>query len=90
MFFVSAVVALQGILIVLLDANRLLNDAISRSTCDPLHKKLLPLLIAELDAVQRFQLRAEVGDQVGFGLDGEVLVRLRLEDLDELPLQLGL
>ncbi len=85
----GAVVALEQLDVVLLDANRLLDDALALAG-DPLLEEALPLLIAELDAVQRLQLRAEVRDQVGLGLDGEVVVRLRLQDLDELGLKLGL
>ena len=47
-------------------------------------------LVAELDRVQRLELRAQVGDERGLARDPQVLVGLTLEELDERRFELGL
>ena len=50
-------------------------------------KELLPLAVAELVTVQRFQLTAQIGDEVGFLMNLQILIALLGEQLDKLPLQ---
>ena len=83
-----AVVAGEELDVVFLDADRLVDDALVRAG-DLLAEEPVPLGVGECDAVERFELGAEVGDQVGFGGDRQVLVGLRLEQRDELAFQFG-
>ena len=83
------VVAREHLDVVLLDPRRLLDDSLVRAG-DLLGEEPLPLVVAELDPVQRLELRAQVGDQCGLARDPQVLVGLTLEELDERRFELGL
>jgi hypothetical protein len=39
-----------------------------------------------VDRVERFELSAEVSDELSFRRDPEIVARLRLQELNELPL----
>ena len=54
---------------------------------DGVGKEPLPLAVGERKVVHRLQLAAQVGDQVGLGVEGKVFVALPREQLDELLLQ---
>ena len=69
---------LQQLDVVLLDADRLLDDPVVGAR-DALGEEPLPLVVGERDAVQRFELGAQVGDQLAFGRDRQVLVGLLSE-----------
>jgi hypothetical protein len=84
-----AVVALEDLDVILLDTDGLLDDALV-GTCDPLGEEPVPLRVAERDAVQSFNLGAEVGDELLLACDRQVLVCLTLQKLDELLLKVGL
>ena len=45
--------------------------------CDMYGKEPFPFGICKLYAVQNFQLFAQVGDQVGFRVDGQIFISLR-------------
>jgi hypothetical protein len=45
-----------------------------------------PLGVGERDRVERFELSAEVSDELSFRRDPEIVARLRLQELNELPL----
>ena len=85
----AAVVALQDLNVVFLDAGGLLDDAVV-GPGDLLAEELLPFLVTERDLVQRLQLAAQVGDQVGLAADAQVFVGLYLQALDEVVLKLRL
>ena len=89
MFFVVPSSRLQDLDVVFLDAHGLLDDALVGAG-DLLGEEPLPLGVGERDVVQRLELRAQVGDELRLAGDRQVLVRLLLQELDELPLQLGL
>jgi len=63
---------------VFLDACRLLDDTVV-GPGDLLAKEGVPFGIGEGDPVQRFQLAAQVCDQVGFARDPQVLAALPLK-----------
>ncbi len=71
------VVAREDLDVVLLDPRRLLDDPLVRAR-DLLGEEPLPLVVAELDPVERLELRAQVGDQRGLARDPQVLVGLSL------------
>ena len=81
-----AVVALQQLHVVFLDADSFLDDAVVRAR-DPLGEELLPLRVGKRHVVQELKLLAEIRDELLLGADGEVLVGLRLQLPDELLLQ---
>ena len=74
---------------VFLDARGFLDDAVV-GPGDLLAEELLPFLVAERDLVQRLQLNTQVGDQIGFARNAQVLVSLRLQPGDEIVLKLRL
>lgn len=55
---------------------------------DGIGEEPLPLAVGKLVAVQGLQLAAQISDEVGLLVDGEVFIALLGEQVDELPLQL--
>ena len=82
----AAVVALEDLDVILLYARGLIDDAFG-GPGDLLLEEARPFVVRELDVVERFELLAQVGDQVFFVLDGQIFIALRLKAFDEVPLQ---
>ena len=81
-----AVVPGQQLDVVFLDADGFLDDAVVLAR-DPLVEEAVPLGVREGHLVERFELGAQVRDQVSLRREGQALIRLRLEQGDELLLQ---
>ena len=86
---IRAVIALEGYDRVVLDAPRLVDDR-KRRVRDVLRAEAPPLGVGELDAVQLLELGAQVGDELGLGVDAEPVVALVREDVDEAGLEVCL
>ena len=84
-----AVVAVEHLHVVALDATRLLDDALVLGG-DAALEEALPLLVSEGEAVEQLQLVAQVGDELVLGRERHVLVGLALQLGDERLLELGL
>lgn len=54
---------------------------------DGVEEKTLPLTVGKLVVVQKLQLAAQIGDEVGLLVDLQILIALLGEQVDELPLQ---
>ena len=84
-----AVVTLEDLDVVGLNARGLLHDPVARAS-DLLGEQALPLGVAELGLVQRFELAAEVDLKLGGRRDRQVLVGLPLQQRDERGFESGL
>ena len=84
---VAAVVARELVDGVDLHAAALLDDGLAWAH-EVLHLQPLPLPVGEGYAVQALHLHTQVGEQVRLGGDGQVVVALRLEQVDECGLEL--
>jgi hypothetical protein len=84
----SAVVALQDLNMVFLNARGFFQNAVVGAG-DAGGEESFPLGIGECDLVELFQLTAQVGDQLGFRGDGQVVIGLKLQLLDEGLFQRG-
>lgn len=87
--FARAVVTRKNLNVVFVDATGLLFDSVvgagDAGAIEP-----FPFRVAKRDVVESFELTAQVGNEVCFAVDGQVVVGLRLEDVDEFLLQLRL
>ena len=81
-----AIVTFQILDIVRLDTARLRRNPVTRG-CDGRFEEPFPLRIRKVIAVQRRELRAEIGDQRRLIADREIGIALLLEETDERPLQ---
>ena len=81
-----AIVTSQVLYIVRLDTARLRCDTVTRG-CDGRFEEPFPLRIRKIIAVQRRELRAEIGDQLRLIVNGEIGIALLLKETDERPLQ---
>ena len=81
-----AIVTSQVLYIVRLDTARLRCDTVTRG-CDGRFEEPFPLRIREVIAIQRRELRAEIGDQLRLIADREIGIALLLKETDECPLQ---
>ena len=86
--FRRAVVAVQNLHIVLLDAPRLFNDAVV-FPCNTTRKKLLPFAFRKGIIVEFFQLFTQIGDKLRLAVDGQIFVPQLAEQLDQFALQVG-
>ena len=84
-----AVIAPEGVDVVVLHAHGLLGRAVVRPD-EILRQQARPLRVREGDAIQYLELSAEVCEQISLGVDREVLVRLASKQGDELVLEVGL
>jgi hypothetical protein len=84
-----AVVALEYLDVVFLDARGLFDDAVVGAG-NAGTEEALPLGVGELHLVELLQLAAQVGDQIAFRGDGQVFIGLHLQLLDEGLFQFGL
>ena len=85
----GAVVTVQQLDVVVLDATGLLHDAVVVA-CDRLGEEAGPLVVGEGELVERLELLAQVGDEIIRAVDGQVLVGLLLQQLDESRFEGGL
>ena len=81
-----AIVTSQVLYIVRLDTARLRCDTVTRG-CDGRFEEPFPLRICKVIAIQRRELRAEIGDQLRLIVNGEIRIALLLQQTDERPLQ---
>ncbi|CEI50019.1 Protein of unknown function [Propionibacterium freudenreichii] len=58
--------------------------------CDRLGEEAGPLVVGEGELVERLELLAQVGDEIIRAVDGQVLVGLLLQQLDESRFEGGL
>ena len=86
--FGGAVVAVKHLNKVLLDAACFFDDTVV-FVGDAAVKELLPLAVCETIAVELFELRAEVLDQILFVTDADVFIALLLEHMNELRFEGG-
>ena len=84
--FGGAVIPPQHLHKVLLDFSGLLHNVLV-GVGDGIGEEPLPLPIGELVAVQSLQLAAQVGNEVGFLVDLQILIALLGKQLNEFPLQ---
>jgi hypothetical protein len=85
----GAVVSLQDLHVVLLNAAGLFRDALVLIRQGIL-EEAFPFRIGEAVSVQLFQLRAQIGDEVGLRVDGQVFIALLAEQADEFLFQCSL
>ena len=84
--FRSAVVALQAVYVIRLNAARFLLYAVVLA-CDILGIHSLPLAFRELVTIQFFQSLAQIDDEFRFRMNGSVLVPLLYEHADKLAFE---
>ena len=77
------IVASEYLFMVFLNGAGFFHDALV-GIAEVLFEKRLPLLVGELDLIEFFKLRTQVGYQVGFTLDRQIFVGLALKSLDEI------
>ena len=80
---------MQHLLVVLLDGAGLFDNAVI-GIAEVLAEESLPFPVGEADAVQALELHSEIGYQVFFASDRQVLVGLGLQALDKIGLHSGL
>ena len=80
--FGAAVVTQQGLDVVFLDADGLFFDAVIGAG-NVVIEKPSPFCVAELHVVEALELRAQVGQQLVFGVDRQMLVGLGAQNADE-------
>ena len=78
-----AIVASEHLFMVFLNGAGFFHDALV-GVAEVLFEKRCPLLVGELHLIEFFDLRAQVGYQVGFTLDRQIFVGLALKSLDEI------